>query len=229
MKIKTALILCAGFGKRLNPITLKTPKPLLKIKNISMLEQCIFLIENLGIKKVFINTFYLKDQILEFFENKKFKSDIKIIPDGESILDTGGGIQNMIKNSDENDFLVFNPDTIWKKNYKDEIMNMEDIYFSKKLDNILLLVNKKLSFDKKLKGDFNLENNLILRDCKKEFIYIGCQIINKKLFTRNKIENFSITEIWNYLLNNNKLYGYESYNTFYHLTDLDIFKKLKDL
>ena len=73
MKIKTALILCAGFGKRLNPITLKTPKPLLKIKNISMLEQCIFLIENLGIKKVFINTFYLKDQILEFFENKKFK------------------------------------------------------------------------------------------------------------------------------------------------------------
>ena len=229
MKIKTALILCAGFGKRLNPITLKTPKPLLKIKNISMLEQCIFLIESLGIKKVFVNTFYLKDQILEFFENKKFKSDIKIIPDGESILDTGGGIQNMIKNSDENDFLVFNPDTIWKKNYKDEIMNMEDIYFSKKLDNILLLVNKKLSFDKKLKGDFNLENNLILRDFKKEFIYIGCQIINKKLFTRNKIENFSITEIWNYLLHNNKLYGYESYNTFYHLTDLDIFKKLKDL
>ena len=229
MKIKTALILCAGFGKRLNPITLKTPKPLLKIKNISMLEQCIFLIENLGIKKVFINTFYLKDQILEFFENKKFKSDIKIIPDGETILDTGGGIQNMIKNSNENDFLVFNPDTVWKQNYKNEIINMEDIYFSKKLDNILLLVNKKLSFDKKLKGDFNLKNNLILRDFKKEFIYIGCQIINKKLFTRNKIENFSITEIWNYLLHNNKLYGYESYNTFYHLTDLDIFKKLKDL
>ena len=229
MKIKTALILCAGFGKRLNPITLKTPKPLLKIKNISMLEQCIFLIESLGIKKVFVNTFYLKDQISEFFENKKFKLDIKIIPDGESILDTGGGIQNMIKNSDENDFLVFNPDTIWKKNYKDEIINMEDIYFSKKLDNILLLVNKKLSFDKKLKGDFNLKNNLILRDFKKEFIYIGCQIINKKLFTRNKIENFSITEIWNYLLHNNKLYGFESYNTFYHLTDLDIFKKLKDL
>ncbi len=221
--------MCAGFGRRLNPITLKTPKPLLKIKNISMLEQCICLIENLGIKKIFLNTFYLKDQILEFFENKKFDSDIKIIPDGETILDTGGGIQNMIKNSNENDFLVFNPDTVWKQNYKDEIISMEEIYFSKKLDNILLLANKKLSFDKKLKGDFNLKNNLIFRDSKKEFIYIGCQIINKKLFSKNKIENFSITKIWNYLLYNKKLYGYESRNTFHHLTDLDIFKKLKDL
>ena len=58
MKINTALILCAGFGKRLNPITLKTPKPLLKIRDISMLEQCINLIEKLGIKKIKINTFH---------------------------------------------------------------------------------------------------------------------------------------------------------------------------
>ena len=52
MKINTALILCAGFGKRLNPITLNTPKPLLKLNNIAMLESCINLIENLGIKKM---------------------------------------------------------------------------------------------------------------------------------------------------------------------------------
>ena len=66
MKINTALILCAGFGKRLNPITLKTPKPLLKIRDKSMLEQCINLIEKLGIKKILLNTFHLKDQFLEF-------------------------------------------------------------------------------------------------------------------------------------------------------------------
>ena len=99
----------------------------------------------------------------------------------------------------------------------------------KKIENILLLVNKKLSFDKELRGDFNLKNNLISKDSEKELIYIGCQIINKKLFTRNKIENYSILEIWNKLLDQKKLYGYESQNEFYHLTDLDIFKKLKDL
>ena len=229
MRINTALILCAGFGKRLNPITLKIPKPLLEIKDISMLEQCINLIEKLGIKKILLNTFHLKDQFLEFFNNRNFKLDIEIIEDGENILDTGGGIQNMIKNSSENDFIIFNPDTVWHNYYKDEIFKMEEMYFSKKIENILLLVNKKLSFDKKLNGDFSLENNLINKDIKKEYIYIGCQIINKKLFIRNKIENFSVLEIWGNLLAKNKLYGYESRKDFYHLTDLNIFKKLKDL
>ena len=229
MRINTALILCAGFGKRLNPITLNTPKPLLEIKDVSMLERCINLIEKLGIQKILINTFYLKDQFSVFLNSKNFNIDIKIIEDGEHILDTGGGIQNMIKDSNEKDFIIFNPDTIWSNDYKDEILKMEKMYFSEKLENILLLVNKKFSFDKKLKGDFNLKNNLINKEAEKEFIYIGCQIINKKLFVRKKIENYSIVEIWNKLLDQKKLYGYESRKDFYHLTDLDIFKKLKDL
>ena len=229
MRINTALILCAGFGKRLNPITLNTPKPLLEIKDVSMLERCINLIEKLGIQKILINTFYLKDQFSVFLNSKNFNIDIKIIEDGKHILNTGGGIQNMIKGSDEKDFLIFNPDTIWTNDYKDEILKMEKMYFSEKLENILLLANKKLSFDKKLKGDFNLKNNLINKEAKKEFIYIGCQIINKKLFIKEKIENYSILEIWNNLLDQKKLFGYESQKDFYHLTDLDIFKKLKDL
>ena len=229
MKINTALILCAGYGKRLHPITLKTPKPLLKIKDISMLEQCINLIEKLGIQKIFINTFYLKDQFVEFLKNKYFNLDIKIIEDGENILDTGGGIQNMINNSNENDFIIFNPDTVWNYNYKDEILKMEEMYFLKEAENILLLVNKKLSFDKELNGDFNLKNNLIYKESENEFVYIGCQIINKNLFVRNKIEKFSILEIWNNLLDNKNLYGYESHKEFYHLTNLEVFKKLKDL
>jgi len=229
VKINTALILCAGFGKRLNPITLNTPKPLLEIKNVSMLERCINLIEKLGIQKILINTFYLKDQFSVFLNSKNFNLDIKIIEDGDHILDTGGGIQNMIKDSNEKDFIIFNPDTIWSNDYKDEILKMKKIYFSEKLENILLLANKKLSFDKKLKGDFNLKNNLINKESEKEFIYIGCQIINKKLFIKEKIENYSILELWNSLLDQKKLFGYESQKDFYHLTDLDIFKKLKDL
>ena len=194
-----------------------------------MLERCINLIEKLGIQKNLINTFYLKDQFSVFLNSKNFNIDIKIIEDGEYILDTGGGIQNMIKDSNEKDFIIFNPDTIWSNDYKDEILKMEKMYFSEKLENILLLANKKLSFDKKLKGDFNLKNNLINKEAKKDFIYIGCQIINKKLFINEKIENYSILEIWNNLLDQKKLFGYESQKDFYHLTDLDIFKKLKDL
>ena len=229
MKINTALILCAGFGKRLNPLTLNTPKPLLKLNNVSVLETCISLIESIGVKKIMINTFYLDDQICNFLEKKNFNSEIRIVNDGKNILDTGGGILNMLNQSDEDNFLVFNPDTLWQKNYFDEIVEMEKFYFSKKIENILLLVNKNLSFDKNLNGDFKFQNNLISKNEDKNFIYTGCQILNKNIFIGYKVENFSITNIWNELIEKKKLFGFESNINFLHLTDLNTFKKLQDL
>ena len=229
MRINTAFILCAGFGKRLNPLTLDTPKPLIKLNNIAVLETCINLIESLGIQQIIINTFYLKDQIHDFINNKKFKSKISIIEDGESILDTGGGIKNMMKHTNEDNILIFNPDTIWKKNYFNEIIEMENMYFSKKLKNILLLVKKELSFDKNLNGDFDLKENLIIKDNERKFIYTGCQIINKKLLSDYKDKNFPITNVWNDLIKKKELYGFETDNDFYHLTDLETFRKLQDL
>jgi len=229
MKINTALILCAGFGKRLNPITLDTPKPLLKLNNVTILETCINLIENIGIRKIIINTFYLNDQISNFLKNKNFKSEIRIVNDGNDILDTGGGILNMLSQSDEENVLVFNPDTLWQKNYFDEIVKMQKFYFSKKIENILLLVNKDLSFDKNLTGDFHFQNNLISKEKEKNFIYTGCQILNKNIFNGYKVKNFSITNIWNDLIIKKRLFGFQSNIDFYHLTDLKTFKKLQDL
>ena len=229
MRINTAFILCAGFGKRLNPLTLDTPKPLIKLNNITVLETCINLIENLGIQQIILNTFYLKDQIHDFINHKKFNSKITIIDDGENILDTGGGISNMMKHTNEENVLIFNPDTIWEKNYSNEIIEMEDIYFSKKIKNILLLVKKELSFDKNLNGDFDLKENLIIKNNDRKFIYTGCQIMNKKLLSDYKDKNFSITNVWNDLIEKKELFGFETNNKFYHLTNIDIFKKLQDL
>ena len=229
MRINTAFILCAGFGKRLNPLTLDTPKPLIKFNNITVLETCINLIESLGIQQIIINTFYLRDQIHSFINNKKFRSKILIVEDGDKILDTGGGINNMMKHTCEENVLIFNPDTIWKKNYTNEIIEMEKLYFSKQLKNILLLVKKELSFDKNLSGDFDLIDNLIIKNNDRKFIYTGCQIINKKLLSDYKDKNFSISNVWNDLIKKKELYGFETTEKFYHLTDLETFKKLQDL
>ena len=229
MKIDTALILCAGLGKRLNPITLETPKPLLKLNNITLLETSINMIIGLGVKKILINTFHLRDKILNFIKDKNFPIKIEIIDDGKNILNTGGGIVNMIQHSKSDNFLIFNPDTIWNNRYVDEINKMKDFYFENKLSNVLLVVKKELSFDKNLFGNFKLEKNLLKKDDNKNFIYIGCQILNKDLFNDYKIRNFSINEIWDKLLKEKKLNGYESLNKFYHLTDLNIFKKLSKM
>ena len=226
MKINTALILCAGYGKRLKPLTLVEPKPLLKVNEITLLENCINLIKSLGIKKIILNTFYLKEKIESFVEIRKFDLDIKIINDGKEILNTGGGILNMMNSSNDSDFLILNPDTVWNQGYVEKIKGMEDFYFTNQIKNILLLVNKNLSFDKKLKGDFNLLKNTIKKNLQNDLIYTGCQIINKSLFESLLVNNFSISRIWNELINKNELYGYESLESFYHLTNLEVYKEL---
>ena len=226
MNINTALILCAGYGKRLNPLTLKTPKPLLKLNDFTLLENTINLIIKLNIKKIKLNTYYLQDQIKEFVEKKNFKTEIEIISDGEKILDTGGGILNMIQSSDEDNFIVFNPDTVWNLDYLKIIKEMEDFYFSNKINNILLVVEKYLSFDKNFKGDFSLTKNFLKKESVNNYIYTGCQIVNKKIFDHIDNKIFSILEIWNKLISEKKLFGFQSQNKFYHVTDLEIYNKL---
>ena len=229
MKIETALILCAGYGKRVKPLTDATPKPLLKIKDLTLLQRCINLIESLDINHIYLNTFYLQDQIKNFIKNNNFKAEISIVEDGEQILDTGGGILNLINSSSSEDFFVFNPDTIWEPDYFTELKEMENLYFSKNLKNILMLVNEDLSFDKNLNGNFVLNKNLISKRDMNNFIYTGCQILSRDLFKNLKVENFSIRNIWNDLIQKKQLFGYESKKKFFHVTNLDIFKKLQDL
>ena len=226
MKIKTALILCAGLGKRVLPLSLEIPKPLLKLNNITLLENTINLLEALKIENIKLNTFYLQNQIKDFFSNQKFKAKIEIIEDGRKILDTGGGIYNLIKASDDEDFLVLNPDTIWSLNYLETIKNMQKFYFEKKIQNLLMVVSKNKSFDKRFKGDFELKLNQLFKKNKNNYIYTGCQLINRNLFKNIKNKNFSINKIWNEQLNEKKLYGHESKEEFIHITDLEIYNKL---
>ncbi len=226
MIINTALILCAGFGKRLNPLTLKMPKPLLIVNDITLLENTINLVIKLGIKKIKLNTYYLEEQIKDFVKKKNFEIEIEIISDGEKILDTGGGIFNMIQSSNDEDFIIFNPDTIWSLNYLKAINEMEDFYFSKGMENILLVVEKNLSFDKNFKGDFSLIKNILQKKSVNNYIYTGCQIINKKRFALIKNKSFSVMEIWNNLISEKKLFGFESKNKFLHITNLEVYNNL---
>jgi len=226
MEINTALILCAGYGKRLNPITLEKPKPLIEINQITLLENTINLIKSLGIKNILINSFYLSDQIERYINNLNLNLKFKVINDGEEILDTGGGILNLINSSDENDFIVFNPDTIWNKAYVDQIENMKQFYFNNKVKNILLVVNRSKSFDQRLNGDFSMKNNILSKTGDKNFIFTGCQIINKSIFDNHKVEKFSINLIWQEMILKKNLRGFESNEKFTHLTDIEIYKKL---
>ena len=228
MNIKYGMILAAGLGKRMQPLTLKTPKPLLEINNYTLLERAINLLISHGVQEISINVHYLPDQIKSFINRKKFKVKITISNEENLLLDTGGGVLKGTQNFGDNPFFVINPDTVWGKHYLAELKSLEVIYL-KNNKPTLLLVNKKLSIDPSFKGDFNLNNEKISKDSENQFIFTGLQIINRSVFTNEKSEVFSLNKVWNELIKEKNLLGLESNQKFYHLNTSDMYRKIQSL
>lgn len=227
--IKKAMILAAGFGKRIRPLTLKHPKPLLKIGNKTLLSNTLKFLELFGIKQAVINVHYLGEQIVDYINRNQFNLTINIVKEKDKILDTGGGVLNAIQYFSNEPFLIINPDTIWNSHYLKELKLMEKLFFENRKGKCsLLIVNKEQSFDQSIKGDFNLKNNLINRKDGDDLnsIYTGLQIIKPEVFNGLSEEVFSINRIWDQLIQRNELYGNESNINFLHVSTLDIYKSL---
>jgi MurNAc alpha-1-phosphate uridylyltransferase len=228
MKVKHAMILAAGLGTRMKPLTLDKPKPLIKVGNKNLLERSINLLESYGVEKIIINVHHLADQIEKFILNVKSNIKIDISNEKNLLLDTGGGVKRGTKIFDKNPFFVLNPDTLWLSNYLAEMKSLEKIFFESKNPS-LLLVNKKLSFDTSFKGDFNLKDNIVSKDIENNFIFTGLQLIDRNCFNMINKEVFSMNEVWDKLIDENKLYGLESRQKFYHLNTENMYNKISNL
>ena len=228
MNIKYGMILAAGLGKRMQPLTLKTPKPLLEINNLTLLERAINLLLSHGVQEISINVHYLPEQIQTFINKKKYQARITISNEEDLLLDTGGGVLKGSQNFRDSPFFVINPDTVWSKHYLEELKTLEEIYF-KANKPTLLLVNKKLSIDPSFKGDFNLNYEKISKGDENQFIFTGLQIINRSVLINEKTEVFSMNKVWNKLIKDKKLLGLESNQKFYHLNTFDMYKKILSL
>ena len=228
MRIKYGMILAAGLGKRMRPLTLKTPKPLLEIGGRTLLERAINLLINHGVEEITVNVHHLANQIEELISDLKSDVKIKISNEKDLLLDTGGGVKKGAKDFKNNPFFVINPDTLWSDKYSEEVKSLEKEYFKNKRP-CLLLVRKELSLDNSFKGDFNLKNNLISKDEHNQFIFTGLQIMkNDNLAFLNK-NIFSMNEVWTKLMSENNLGGLESNQKFYHLNTIEMFEKISSL
>ena len=228
MKIKHGMILTAGLGKRMQPLTNKKPKPLLEIGGSTLLERAINLLINHGVEEITVNIHHLADQIEKFISD--FASEVKfqISNEKDLLLDTGGGVKKGTKEFKDNPFFVINPDTLWSNKYSEEVQSLEKDYFTNKRP-CLLLVKKELSLDNSFMGDFNLKHNLISKDEKNQYIFTGLQIMkNDNLAFLNK-NIFSMNEVWTKLISEKNLGGLQSNQKFYHLNTLEMFEKISSL
>lgn len=229
--IERAIVLAAGFGKRVQPLTNTTPKPLLEVNNVSLLENTLNFLKRFGVKFFAINTHHLGEQIEAFAKKNKNIYDIKIFKEKE-ILGTGGGIRNALDFFQNKPFISINSDTIWSDEYLSPLKNLYKNFIEFSANSGLLMIKKENSFDKTLKGDFTIKSGSFLfrqSGDKNNLIFTGCQIINPILLKHKKNENFSIQPVWDEAIADNKMVGEVSQNVFYHVTDLQIYEKLKQL
>ena len=224
MDLKKAIILCAGFGKRVLPLTKTLPKPLLKVNQVPLIEYSIRILKELGIEEIAVNVHHLKDKIIEYLDS--YHPNIKIFNE-EIILDTGGALVNAKSFLSEDYFVILNSDTIWQKNYIPYMKSLIHKTIENNFNAGLLLARKENSFDENLNPDFSLNDNLLVD--KKDHIYTGFQIMRSNLLEKRKLEPFSVKKIWDDLIIEKKITGEVFEETFYHTTDFEIYNKLKKI
>jgi MurNAc alpha-1-phosphate uridylyltransferase len=192
-----AMILAAGLGKRLKPITNDIPKPLLKVGNQSLIERNIRSLLNYGFDEIVINVSYLgnmiTEHVLEIFPNNKI-----IFSEESEPLGTGGGIKNALKLLGDEPFMLINADIYHN-------INLAAVKTAPKYAHLVGVKNPEHN----IQGDFSLDNNIVLaRSELNDFTWSGISIINPTIFSQLQTQEMPF-DIWNSVLmqfiNNNKI------------------------
>tara|TARA_Y100000590_G_scaffold214209_1_gene242816 strand:+ start:61 stop:762 length:702 start_codon:yes stop_codon:yes gene_type:complete len=218
----SAMILAAGYGKRLLPLTNEIPKPLIEINNISLLQNTIDFLFRIGCSKIVINTHFKHALISEFIENN-FQSSNIFISYEENILDTGGAVKNAIPFFDDEAILVTNSDIFWKKENEKNVIDFISNFNLKDKCKLLLVPEIKANGIKSTYGDFSLKNKIVTRWKKGQDIifYSGLQMLKLDILNDFKEEKFSFNSVWDLQIYNNSLYGELMDSKWYHVGDFD--------
>lgn len=214
----TAMILAAGRGVRMQPLSLQKPKPLLEVGGRTMLDHALDKLIAVGVKRAVVNTFYLAEQIEAHLKQRR---DIAIIISHETeLLDTGGGIKNALEYFDA-PFFALNADLPWMDGTTPGLQRMKDMWDAGRMDALLLLMPTGKARGFETKGDFALEKNgrMWRKDLPppRPYVWISAQIIKPELLAKIPDKVFSNNRIWDDAEARGTLCGIEHDGTCYHV------------
>jgi|TARA_Y100000588_G_scaffold338320_1_gene380279 MurNAc alpha-1-phosphate uridylyltransferase len=204
-----AMILAAGLGLRMRPLTNVTPKPLLKVDGITMIDRMLTHLQEGKIKTVVINTHYMAEKVAAHFK-KQTGLHIQLLHETQ-LLDTGGGVANALPTLDGNSFIVTNSDVIIISGNRPLMTRMIQAWNPKIMDALLLVQPITKSFGFSGQGDFHMDaNGLLQRRAKASsapFVFTGVQILKRSLFHSLPAEPFSLNLLYNRAQKNERLFG----------------------
>jgi MurNAc alpha-1-phosphate uridylyltransferase len=215
----TAMVLAAGLGTRMRPLTDAKPKPLLLVGGKTMLDHALDRLIGVGIKRAVVNVFYLAEQIEQHL---KARNDIEIVISRETeLLDTGGGIANVLSAFEDKPFFALNADLPWIDGAVPSLTHMMQTWQPDDMDALLLLMRTNKARGFQSSGDFmrGLDGRIWRKNTQppRDFVYIGAQILKPDLFAAPPAKIFSNNHVFNLAEARDRLYGVEHGGSCFHV------------
>lgn len=208
--IDQAMILAAGLGTRMAPLTADNPKPLIEVHGRALIDHVIDKMVDAGVKFLVVNVHYKAEMIKAHLAGRKDIS-IQICDETDAILDTGGAIANALPLFRDKPFFAQNSDSFWVEGMGQALSRMRERWDSDKMDALMLLAPCATSIGYEGRGDFEMDadGRLTRREEMKlaPFVWTGLQIVHPRLFDGAPSGRFSINPIWDKAIQNERLFG----------------------
>lgn len=204
-----AMMLAAGLGTRMRPLTLTRPKPLIEVAGRSLLDRGVDALQRAGVSQVVVNKHYLADQI-DGWAAARATPHIVVQDEEALILDTGGGVAKALPHLGPDPFFVLNSDSFWVDGPAPALHRMRDAWNDATMDCLLLLARKNHSTGFDGPGDFDMDDTgrLARRSGETaEHVYAGAYLVHPRLFRDAPEGAFSMNELWNRALAEGRLHG----------------------
>ncbi len=216
-----AMVLAAGLGKRMRPLTATRPKPLIEVAGRTLLDRALDRVEAAGVTTAVVNAHYFADQIDAAIKSRRGGMTLKVSDERAQLLETGGGVAKALPLIDADPFYVVNSDNMWIDGSADTLRLLAQRWNPAQMDALLLLVPLARANGYEGRGDFHMDAMGLVRprgDVRvAPFVYSGLQIIGRHLFDGEPVEPFSMWRAWNKALANDRLYGAVHQGLWFHV------------
>lgn len=193
-----AMVLAAGLGRRMLPLTEQLPKPLVKVAGRTLLDRALDVLVSAGVGRAVVNLHYLGDHVERHLHDQPPALAVRFADERAQLLETGGGIANALPLLESDPFLALNADNLWAGD--SPVAPLVDAWDGSRMDALLLLVPRANAQCHDGPGDFNLlpSGQLARRGdaATADYVYTGLQMLSKRLFEDVWVEPFSMNRLW---------------------------------